>query len=275
MDDQADRVIACYDDLDGVSMALVTGSAARGLSDDASDLDVYLYCDQVDRASLEATPRVEQLGGHRVVGVERATGYFEKYWLDGRFVDVECVSTVVLEVAHEALVTGAATDQVLSLACSLRDAGARRGGDELARWQEQLVYGDELARHQVQARGVRLLAPSVLHRLSYLRGDTLSYEVRASGVLMDVLGLLGAANRAFLPLAEPKWLPWHVERLEHRPADLLERVDAGLTRPDAASVADLDRLVHEVLDLVDDHVPGASTTAARFVLALDPSRPPG
>ena len=274
MHEQADRVIACYDDLDGVSMALVTGSAARGLSDDASDLDVHLYCDEVDRAALEATPRVEPLGGRRIIGVDRATGYFEKYWLDGRFVDVECVSTLVLDVAQEALATGGATDQVLALACSLRDAVARRGGEELARWQERLVYGDELARHQVQSRGVRLLAPSVLFRLSHARGDTLSYEARVSAVLLDVLGLLGAVNRAFLPLAEPKWLPWHVGRLEHRPPDLLERVDAGLTRPDAMSVADLDRLVHEVLDLVDEHVPGGSTAAARFVLALDPARPP-
>jgi predicted nucleotidyltransferase len=275
MYEQADRVIACYDDLDGVSMVLLTGSVARGLSDDASDLDLYLYCDDVDRASLETTPRVEQLGGRRVVGVDGATGYFEKYWLDDRFVDVEVVSNVVLDVADEAVTSGAATDQVLGLACSLRDAVARRGGDELARWQGRLVYGDELARHQVQTRGVRLLAPSVLHRLSYLRGDTLSYEVRLSAVLLDVVGLLGAVNRAFLPLAEPKWLPWHLERLDHRPPDLLARLDAGLTRPDAATVADLDRLVHEVLDLVDEHVPDASTAPARFVLALDPSRPPG
>jgi hypothetical protein len=81
-------------------------------------------------------------------------------------------------------------------------------------------------------------------------------------------------NRAFLPLAEPKWLPWHLDRLDHRPPDLLARLDAGLTRPDSNTVADLDVLAHEVLDLVDLHVPGASTAPARFVLDLDPSRPP-
>jgi hypothetical protein len=270
----ADRVVSCYDDLAGGSLALLTGSVARGLSDDASDLDVYLYFDRVDREALDERPRLEQLGARRVVGVPRATGWFEKYWLDGRFVDVECVSTVVLDVAVEALTTGEATDEVLGLACSVRDAIALRDDDALSRWQSRLVYGDELARHQVLNRGVRLLAPSALHQLSYARGDTLSYETRLSSVLLDVLGLLGAANRAFLPLAEPKWLPWHLDRLRYRPADLLARMDAGLLRPDPTTVADLDGLATEVLDLVDEHVPGADTTLARFVLALDPTRPP-
>ena len=173
--EKADRVIGCYDDLDEPSMALVTGSVARGLSDDASDLDVYLYREQVDRGAIEATPRVEQLGARRIIGVERPAGYFEKYWLDGRFVDVESVSTVMLEVTSEAMAAGEVTDAALSLACSLRDAVARRGADELARWHAQLVYSDELARSQVRSRGGRLLAPSALFELSYRRGDTLTY----------------------------------------------------------------------------------------------------
>ncbi len=270
----ADRVVGCYQDLDGLSMALVTGSVARGLSDDDSDLDVHLYFDEVDRVALEDAPRVDAIGGRRIVGVTRATGYLEKYWLDDRYLDVESVSTVVLDVAAEALASGQATDQVLGLACSLHDALVLRGGDDLARWQARLVYGDELARHQVRSRGVRLLAPSVLYRLSFARGDTLSYAARVSAVMLEVVGLLGAVNRAFLPLSEPKWLPWHLDRLELRPPDLQARLDAGLTRPDPSAVADLDRLVSEVLDLVDVHVPDASTAPARFVLDLDPTHPP-
>ena len=270
----AERVVGCYDDLDAMSMALIAGSAARGLADDASDLDVYLHFGEVDRATLEATARLEPLGARRIVGADRAAGYFEKYALDGRFVDVECISTVVLEVADEALTSGEATDQVLALAGALRDAVAVRGSDELARWQARLTYTDELARHQVRARGLRLLRPSALHRLTYARGDTLSFEARVSAVLLDLVGLLGAVNRTFLPLAEPKWLTWHLARLGHQPPELLARIDAGLTRPDAATMADLDRLAQEVLDLVDEHVPEATTAPARFVLDLDPTRPP-
>src|SRR3954451_13689683 len=39
----AERVVSAYADVEGLRMAVVTGSLARGLADEASDVDVYLY----------------------------------------------------------------------------------------------------------------------------------------------------------------------------------------------------------------------------------------
>jgi hypothetical protein len=266
------RVTECYDDLDGLRMALLTGSVARGAADGASDLDVYLYWEQVDREALAATARAETLGAHRRFGVDQASGYFEKYDLGGRFVDVASVSMAVPDVAAAVLGgEGQATDEVLALAGAFHEAVALRGGDELAAWRRRLTYTDDLAREQVSARGVRLLAPSALYRITADRGDLLAYEARTAAVLVDAVGLLGAANRTFLPLSPIKWWPWHLDRLAYRPGDVLSRIEAGLTRPDAVTTADLDRLLLEILDLVDQHVPDADTRPARFVLALRPA----
>ena len=120
------------------------------------------------------------------------------------------------------------------------------------------------------ARAGRLLAPSALYELTYARGDLLSFTARISQVLLDVVALLAAVNRRFVPVDDPKWLPWHLTRLEHMPADSAERIRAGLDDPSPTTMADLDTLVAEALDLVDRHVPGTSTGAARFAITLRP-----
>ena len=51
----------------GVEMALVAGSVARGLADAASDIDVYLYCDRLDRSAADRVDRLAALAQFTIV----------------------------------------------------------------------------------------------------------------------------------------------------------------------------------------------------------------
>ena len=261
-----------YAGLGTLRMVLLTGSAARGLSDAASDIDVYLYWDGIDRDRLEAASALAAAGGSRIFAVPTPSGVFEKYRRAGRFVDVESVEIAALERTTAALEAGTRlSGEVVKVAAGLRDAVAVIGADELAGWRRRMVFSDATALAEVAARSPRLLSPAALFDLTYARGDVLSFAARVSHVLLDAVALLGAANREFIPVDDPKWLPWHLGRLDHVPPAAAERIAQGLRSPTPAALDDLDVLLVEVLDIVDAHVPGADTRLARFAIGLRPS----
>ncbi len=266
----AREVAACFAGEPGLRMVLVTGSAARGLSDESSDLDVYLYWDKVDTARLAADGRLAALGATRVFGVPTVHGWFEKHRRGDRYVDVESVAMATLEAAAAALRTPMLPGWVTKLAAGLRDAVAVAGADELRRWQAELRFTDELAAADIAVRAPRLVAPSALYELTFARGDVLAFMARLAPVLLDVVALLGAANREFVPVDDAKWLPWHLGRLTDVPPDTARRIDAALRRPSAGAMADLDLLVEQTLDIVEADVGPSGTRRARFATALRP-----
>jgi predicted nucleotidyltransferase len=267
----AERVVSAYADVEGLRMAVVTGSLARGLADEASDVDVYLYA---SGPAVTSPPidRARVLGGDRIVAIPTGHGWFEKYRLGRHLVDIETIDAEVLTAAAEAFDRGAIpSDAAVKLAAGLRDARAVLGSRELAVWQARLAYTDALALAEVKARGPRLLSAQALYELTLARGDVLSFTTRLSAVLLDAIALLGAANRQFVPVGEPKWLPWHLSRLPEVPRGVLATIGRALLEPSPEAMADVDHLLAEILDLVDELVPGADTGTARFVLALRPT----
>ena len=178
----ASAMAAPYAALPGLRMVLLTGSAARSLADESSDLDVHMVWDVVDRARLGAI--VPASGATRLFGVATPDGCFEKHRHEDRLVDLESVGVDTLEAAVQALGSDdALTDGVAALAAGMRDAIALVGAAELRAWQARLVYADAVAVAEAAARGRRLLAPSALYDLTYARGDVLSFaaaRVRAS-----------------------------------------------------------------------------------------------
>jgi hypothetical protein len=254
-----------------LQMGLITGSVARGLSDEASDLDIYLYWDRVDLTDLAEPHRFDAIGARVAFGIPTASGWFTKLDHDGRYIDVESVDATLLEHASHALAAGGApAGWVVELAAGLRDAIALHGSGQLVVWQQRFRYRDEWAAAEVTARAARLVSPTALFELTDARGDTLSFTARLSQVLLDAVALLGAVNRRFIPVDEPKWIPWHLRQLTHHPRDVDQRIHDALTHPSADTMADLDALLDETLDLVDTHVPGTATRTARYAISLRP-----
>ena len=252
-------------------MGLIVGSVARGLADDTSDLDIYLYWSRPDIASLSDPQRFDPIGGRVSFGIPTASGWFTKLERDGRYIDVESLDISVLARAHDDLAAAVPpAGWAVKVAAGLRDAVAVHGADELRAWQERLAYRDETATAEVIARTGRLLSPTALYELTYARGDVLSFTARLSTLLLDVVALLAAVNRRFIPTDEPKWIPWHLAQLPHRPPDVDERIRHALVDPSPATMADIDVLLVETLDLVDSHVPATSTRSARYAVRLRP-----
>jgi len=266
--DLAQRIAEDAGSLMDVRMALVCGSVARGLADESSDVDLYVYGAGVDGGAIGRARLLEHVGASLVFGVPSPTGCFQKYRLDGRFIDVEFCDLAVLSDASRELERGVLSPRVARLAAGLRDAVPAIGEVELERHRRALVYSDAVALTEVRARCARLLPVRTLHALTWARGDLVSYASRVSQVLLDAVALVAAANREFVPVDEPKWMPWHLARLARQPMDLAGVLTEAFTSPSERAAGRVDDVLHAVLDLVDDSVPDADTRAARFALGL-------
>jgi predicted nucleotidyltransferase len=265
----ARQVVECYRDLPGIRVALITGSVARGIADESSDLDLYLYWDRVDRDLLRDSNRLKTLSSQRLFAVLTKTGIFEKHRLNGRLIDVESVGIAVIDDVTAQIDRGSAVSPAIEkIVAGLIDGVALIGQEELSSWQIRLRYTDDLARAQVEAHVSGLLRPTLLYKLTLRRGDALSFSARLSAVLLHAVGLTAPASRAFVAVTEPKWLPWQIGRMEMVPPHMAERIDTALLHPSPAAMRDLDELLREVLDLVDMSVPGADTRVGRFILSL-------
>jgi hypothetical protein len=250
-------------------VALIAGSVARGIADQASDLDLYLYWDPVDRDLLCDSNRLRTLGSQCLFAVRTETGVFEKHRLRGRMIDVESVGISVIDDVIAQIDGGSAmSPAVEKTVAGLIDGVALVGQEELATWQSRLRYTDDLARAQVEAHMTGLLPPKLLYELTLGRGDALSFFARLSTVLLHAVGLTAAASRAFVAVTEPKWLPWQIGRMELAPPHMAERINTALLHPSVAAMRDLDDLLREVLDLVDASVPRADTSVGRFIMSL-------
>jgi predicted nucleotidyltransferase len=251
-----------------IRMAMVCGSVARGLADENSDVDLYLYGDHVDGSLISRTRPLESAGAELVFGVPTSTGWFQKYRLDGRFIDLEFADVRVLDDAARDLEAGRMSPQLVRLAAGARDAIPVIGQAELERHNRRLQYSDAAALNEVRVRTGGLLPVSALFSLTYSRGDLLSYASRVSRVLLDAVALLAAANREFVPVDEPKWMRWHLARLARQPDRFADLTNEVFRSPTLELADEADRMLLQVLDLVDASVPNADTRNARFALEL-------
>ena len=216
--------------------------------------------------SLE--PSLAGSGATLIFGHPTATGRFEKFQLDGRYIDVEQVGTEMLDAIAGRIQAGMVDRGDIKIIVGVRDAIALAGIEALSTWQARLTLTDDVAISEARRLTGRILPVRALYDLTWARSDEISYFARVTPVLLAGLGLLGAVNRQWVSVDDPKWLPWQIERLGVTPPDLVDGFRATLTTPTPQSVDIADTLLSEILNLVDERIDGADTRAARFALRL-------
>jgi len=265
--ESARRLGAMINASDG-DMALVTGSVARGLSDQSSDIDLYVY----RRGDVHAQPSLPPSEAKLLFAIPTRTGRFEKFRLGDRFVDIEQVHSTVLDTVWGRVKEGHIEPSDVTIGAGIRDAKALTGADALDLWQRRLTLTDRVATCEVRRLAGQLVSPRALYDLTWRRSDHLSYLARVSRVLLSGVGLLGAVNRRWVPTDEPKWMPWHIDQLQLTPPETKEGIQAGLTSPSEGTTENARILLIDILDLVDRHIGCADTRAARFALQLGLSK---
>ncbi|MFN8661586.1 MAG: hypothetical protein U0075_06820 [Thermomicrobiales bacterium] len=247
---------------------LLTGSAATGMSDPFSDLDLILYYEQSPAAEqLTAVRETLQARDIRVSSDSETDSALEMYVLQG----VECqvahlpiatwerdMGTVLEDFEPATLVEKALT--------GLMSGIPLHGDDVITRWQERAAaYPDELARATVE-HYLRFFPLWLVAEQWRTRDATIFYHQMLVEVSLNLLGVLAGLNRRYFSSFQFKRLHHFAAALPLAPDDFADRLDELFTLdPVAASMA-LERLVEETIQLVEAHMPEVDTASARRVL---------
>lgn len=251
--------------------ALVTGSAAEGVSDRWSDLDLIVYHDELPTEEAIAGARSRAGGGDlSVISPWDGDSFVESFPVRG----VEC------QVAHA---TVAATerhiDQVLvdldvestyqKALDGLQHCLPLHGTDLVDAWQRRLADYPEPLRRAMVERHLRFTPLWVIGERLATRDATLWRNQVLVETSLRLLAVLAGLNRVYFTSFQFKRMHAFAGRLHRKPQNLADRIERLFTRPDRAA-DELESLVSETVELIERELPDVDTSAQRRWLGRRP-----
>jgi hypothetical protein len=235
--------------------AAVTGSAARGVADLHSDVELNLWVDALPEAAA-ACAWLETAGATDVVatywhddptGFRWVVGRFEELWFEVGWSTVAAFGALVRELA-----AGAFTDHLLlQLGQTVAEAVPLRSDGLLATWKDVLAaYPDGLAERIVADQTAAWSDPHVpeVRRVLAARGERFGLALRFTWDVQNLLRVLFAVNRVWD--RDLKWTDEHSLALRLAPRDLSRRLDECLRFDDLERSVQLEQqLILETLEL--------------------------
>jgi hypothetical protein len=241
---------------------LLVGSAAAGLSDNLSDLDLIAYYD--------TAPPEEQLAAAHIAiagdAYSRRGAQGEEFFVNGVHCDV---AHFLVEEAEQRFATvleqADPASTVHKHLMGVLDGKALHGEELIARWQLRARQFPEPLRVNMIEHYLRLIFPLWYFQAVLERRDAcLWIQQELVQVGMSILGMLAGVNRVYFSPFQFKRTKRFVAQLHHRPADVAERID-GLFESDlSTAIRTAEQLVAETLAIVDREVPEANTALLRY-----------
>ena len=253
----ARRIVPAYA-ARGLRAAILTGSAAEGISDIHSDLDLIAYYDALPSNEALRDAR-ERLGAANVreIAPREEDAFAEQFELDG----------VVVQIAHttiagweremasvlEELDVTSPTQKALQ---GVLDALPLHGDHLIAGWKTRLgAYPDALARRMVEHH----LAFFPLWRVPD-RDATVWRMEETVKAAQNVLAVLAGLNRLYFSTFQFKRMRRFVAKMALAPTDLADRIER-LFAPGSAE--ELRRLIADTVALVEARMPEVDTGRVR------------
>ncbi|MCH8007588.1 MAG: hypothetical protein IIC91_01860 [Chloroflexi bacterium] len=236
---------ACPPEL-GREIAL-TGSVARGVADDASDIELNFWTDEIPSGN-EREAWLREMGGDPLV-VDATPGADGTRWvicfvrgiqIEAGWQSIERQRDLVRQLAAGEILD----HQRLIVADTLRTGVPLRTDGLLAEWQAALAeYPSALGERLIEESVERWSWPP-FHWALAERGEWLAVSGRLVGDVGAVLRILCALNERWEP--DWKWLRRRTQDFEVVPDRLAERIDAIF------SSSDPQRAVEQCLELILD-----------------------
>jgi len=221
----------------GRAIAL-TGSVARGVADDASDIE--LNCWVEDLPSADARASWLRAAGASDVLLDADAIADGSLWatcqVAGTWIEIGWQTVAAQDALLRAICAGQVTNRGrLVIASILTQAVALRDSDLIVRWQRALAdYPNAL---QARLIGEAIEVWTFPHLLAarwalVQREDQFALAQRLVGGVQDALRILYAINRRWEPYE--KWAAMTIETLPIKPDQLVGRIDAVFLAPQPA-----------------------------------------
>lgn len=238
--------------------AALSGSAARGVSDKWSDIEMHLWVDvlpsyddlaaRLSAVGAEVEPLEEDGIGDDMLQV--------KSWYRGVFVETICQTWSALDTILTSVIEARTSDHwTMTEVWHVVHAVPLSEASRLAEWQERLTHYPVALQERLVRSATMAWADPHWYPVSAVnlwpivhRGNRIAVAGRLIREVEKALRLLWAINDVWEP--DWKWLAPESTRLHLAPANLVQRVDAIMTLTDPVrSAQDCLMLILDVLDL--------------------------
>jgi hypothetical protein len=245
-----------------VAGVLLAGSVARGIADGFSDIeiDIFWHAPPTDQDLLAPIERADWQIVYRHVD--------ENEWADGFLIEGIKVDTSQFLVStidrwlDDVIVRADIEPEYQVRITAIQHGRPLHGAGLIERWRDRTAAYPEALAHAMVA-GYSGFRPRYLLEMLAARGDVLVLHQDLVAAEQLILSILMGVNRVYAPHPYHKWLDWEIAQLSFAPPDLNRRLRDILRADPRAAVEQLSGLIEETFALVDRHLPGFDTSAAR------------
>lgn len=263
----ARRVVQPYTQLPTCKAAMVTGSAAKGLSDNYSDLDLTIYYGE-ELPSEDDLTRIRQRHGAAerkwLLGDRTEGGFAEAYDLDGIEVQIGHTTIANWEADIDKVLVQLDCDSPLqkalegTLACQ-----ALYGEASIQAWKERLAaYPPALAEAMVK-KHLAFFPIWGLEPHFHTRNATIWYYQILVEVAQNMVGVLAGLNQLYFTTFQFKRMDRFFQQMTIAPPDLAARMAHLFSGDQPAVLTEVEALVAETITLVETYMPTIDTTRAK------------
>ncbi len=263
----AEQITAPYTDLPTLRAAMITGSAAKGLADAYSDIDMTMYYEgELPDEETLAAIRTGLGGGERrwTIGDRAEGGFAEAYGLHG--IEVQIGHTLI-EPWEETIATVQSAEEVDTpaqkalegtLACK-----ALYGDAYIDRWKAQIAtFPPALAQAMVE-QNLQFFAIWGLEPHFRTRDATIWYYEILVQTAQKLVGVLAGLNHLYYTTFQFKRQTRFIDEMAIKPEAFAARLEALFTADLHDALIEVEALVGETITLVETHMPDVDTSTAK------------
>ena len=256
-----------YTKLPTFKAAMITGSAAKGLADRYSDIDMTMYYGSELPADDELNRIRHGLGGtdrRWVIGGRDEGSFATAYGLHGIEIQIGHTLISAVEETIKMVHSGEDVDTPSQKAMEGTLACIPLFGDEvIIGLQEKIeIFPDSLAQAMVE-KNLRFFAAWGLEHHFQTRDATIWLHQILVECCQRLVAVWAGLNRTYFTTFQFKRQGRLIESMALKPQQAAERLDRLFSAELSPMLADLEALVAETIDLVEKHMPEVNTEQAK------------
>ena len=246
----------------------IGGSVARGIADNSSDVDIFIFCNELpsEEASQNAITLLKGERWKRHNRFDRGIAR-DCFALEDARIDVEHVLITKVETELDRILKNYETDRQQFVG-GFYDCIPLSGHHLAETWINRVkAYPNGLQTAMVTKH---LFPPPLWLSEIYdqKRGDFLFLQRDYVTVTEHILGMLLGLNRLYKP-GEWKRVSYLIDKMTLAPENLWKRLSEPFRLPTPQGIASLTQIVEETFDLIEKHLPHINIDDARKEFRTD------
>jgi hypothetical protein len=234
---------------------LLAGSAALGISDELSDIDLLSFYDVLpDQAVFDAALREAGAELKDQISPPGPEGFVARYDVQGIELQTGGELVSFIERRLERIEAGDVDWIVAKAAMGLQEGMALYGEELIAQWKVRGAYPESLRRREVQKNLGFFPIWRIDDHLAARDAELFRRQMLLEGAF-QIVSVLSALNRVYFSTFQFKRADAHIAQLDAKPDRLSERLDAIANAEPSAAAEELHRLVEETKAIVKRQMP--------------------